>query len=108
MVGGNSPYNPYGDSIMMTKSTAANSIQGDLDSFNEMTKEKYFFPEELLHNRNWFFEIQKPLAITVADIRRDFTKFVKDFPVEIIPHQSDKSLYQHELKRADNINTRLL
>lgn len=28
----------------------------------------------------------------MADIRRDFTKFVKDFPVDIIPHTSDEEM----------------
>ena len=64
----NSPRNPYDDSVFFTKSTAAATTQEDPDSFAEMTKQKYLFPEELLHNRNWFIEIQKPLAITVQDI----------------------------------------
>lgn len=34
------------------------------------------------------------MNITVADIKRDLTKFVKDFPVEIIPHQTDEELKQ--------------
>ena len=54
-----------------------------------MTQQKYLFPSDQLTNRDWFIELQRPLNITVADIRRDFTKFIKDFPMEIIPHTSD-------------------
>ena len=60
------------------------------DAFTQMTQHKYLFPAEQITNRDWFVEIQKPLNITVADIRRDYTKFIKDFPVDIIPHQSDE------------------
>jgi len=38
--------------------------------------------------KEWFNELQKPLNVTVFDIMRDFAKFVKDFPVGIIPHQT--------------------
>ena len=63
-----------------------------------MTQQKYLFPAEQITNRDWFVELQKPLNITVADIRRDFTKFVKDFPVQIIPHQSDEELQERNLR----------
>ena len=99
-----SPYhNPYDDSVLVSKSTAAMTEKDDVNSFTEMTKQKYLFPEALLHNKNWFIEIQKPLAITVQDIKRDFTKFVKDFPIEIIPHQSDTSMYESQLKRGSTL-----
>ena len=63
-----------------------------------MTQNKYLFPSDQITNRDWFLELQKPLNITVADIRRDFTKFVKDFPVDIIPHTSDEELHERNLK----------
>ena len=69
-----------------------------------MTKSKYLFPEDLLHNRGWFLEIQKPLAITVQDIKRDFTKFVKDFPVDIIPHQSDQELLSRQMESGKHVS----
>ena len=34
----------------------------------------------------------------MADIRRDFTKFVKDFPVEYIPHMSDEEMHERSEK----------
>ena len=34
----------------------------------------------------------------MADIRRDFTKFIKDFPVDIIPHTSDGELMERSRK----------
>ena len=70
----------------------SNDMKGSTDAFEQMTKQKYLFPGEKLSKREWFQELQKPLNITVADIKRDFTKFIKDFPVEIIPHQSDEQL----------------
>ena len=38
------------------------------------------------------------MNITVADIRRDFTKFIKDFQVDIIPHTSDEELHERNIK----------
>ena len=39
----------------------------------------------------------------MADIRRDFTKFIKDFPVDIIPHQSDEELMERTRKHKATI-----
>jgi hypothetical protein len=36
--------------------------------------------------------------MTVPDIIRDFTKFVKDFPIDIIPHISEQD-YQTRVAR---------
>jgi hypothetical protein len=48
------------------------------------------FPaEKLANNSTWFEELQHPLDFTVAEINTDLTKFVKDFPTDIIPHQTD-------------------
>jgi len=63
-----------------------------------MTQHKYLFPAEQITNRDWFVELQKPLNITVSDIRRDFTKFVKDFPSDIIPHTSDEELAERNAR----------
>ena len=43
------------------------------------------------------------MNITVADIRRDFTKFIKDFPMEIIPHTSDEELAERNAKHKINM-----
>jgi hypothetical protein len=72
----------YGSNQMEVDLSAA----GNLDGFEDLTKKKYLFPSEKLTQKEWFKELQKPLNITVADIRRDFQKFVKDFPTDIIPH----------------------
>lgn len=73
------------------------------DAFTQMTQHKYLFSADQITNRDWFVEIQKPLNITVADIRRDFTKFIKDFPVDIIPHQSDEELQERNRKHKATI-----
>ena len=73
-------------------------VQGSSDAFLQMTQHKYLFPAEQITNRDWFVELQKPLNITVSDIRRDFTKFVKDFPLDIIPHTSDEELAERNAK----------
>ena len=71
------------------------------------------FPSDQITNRDWFVELQRPLNITVSDIRRDFTKFIKDFPMEIIPHTSDEELAERNSKHKINMraairrNTRL-
>mmetsp|Transcript_17180 Transcript_17180/g.20325 ORF Transcript_17180/g.20325 Transcript_17180/m.20325 type:complete len:99 (+) Transcript_17180:3-299(+) len=75
------------DSLMMESvSLMPNQGMINTDAFTQMTQQKYLFPADQITNRDWFVEMQKPLNITVADIRRDFTKFIKDFPVDIIPH----------------------
>ena len=48
-------------------------------------------------------ELQRPLNITVADIKRDFTKFIKDFPMDIIPHTSDEELAERNAKHKINM-----
>ena len=73
------------------------------DAFTQMTQQKYLFPADQITHRDWFVEMQKPLNITVADIRRDFTKFIKDFPVDIIPHQSDEELRERTRKHRATI-----
>jgi hypothetical protein len=48
------------------------------------------FPKEKLSNNStWYEELQHPLDFTVAEINTDLNKFVKDFPIDIIPHQTD-------------------
>lgn len=39
----------------------------------------------------------------MSDIRRDFAKFVKDFPIGIIPHTSDEELQQRNLKHKQSM-----
>ena len=73
------------------------------DAFSQMTQQKYLFPSDQITNRDWFIELQRPLNITVADIRRDFTKFIKDFPMEIIPHTSDEELAERNSKHKINM-----
>ena len=68
-----------------------------------MTQQKYLFPSDQITNRDWFVELQRPLNITVADIKRDFTKFIKDFPKEIIPHTSDEELAERNAKHKTNM-----
>lgn len=67
---------------------STNDISAPTDSFDSLTKSKYLFPFDKLTAKEWFQELQKPINVTVPDIMRDFAKFVKDFPVGIIPHQS--------------------
>ena len=58
--------------------------------FEKLTKIMFRFPVEMIgDNKVWFNELQHPLDFTVAEINTDLTKFVKDFPKDIIPHQTD-------------------
>ena len=56
--------------------------------FDELTKHKYRFPVSMVTEEDWAEKLAQPLNITVDVIQRDFAKFVKDFPKEIIPHQN--------------------
>ena len=37
-------------------------------------------------------ELQNPLAVTADEIMKDLLKFVKDFPVEVIPHMNEQEI----------------
>lgn len=43
----------------------------------------------VLNNPSWMKELQHPLDFSIPEINTDLSKFVKDFPIEIIPHQTD-------------------
>jgi uncharacterized glyoxalase superfamily metalloenzyme YdcJ len=60
--------------------------------FDELTKSKYRFPVGMVTEEDWREKLSQPLNITVAVIQRDFAKFVKDFPRDIIPHQNDEEM----------------
>lgn len=47
---------------------------------------------EKIHKTDWLQELQKPLSITPEDIVRDLYKFIKDFPIDIIPHMTEEEL----------------
>lgn len=73
----------------------------DPDSFDGLTKSKYLFPHDKLTSKEWFRELQKPLNVTVPDIVRDFEKFVKDFPVDIIPHSTEEDKQKKKPMNTD-------
>ena len=95
----------HNDSVSMGPHQMQSAMQNmvSTDAFSQMTQQKYLFPSEQITNRDWFVELQRPLNITVADIRRDFTKFIKDFPMEIIPHTSDEELAERNTKHKINM-----
>jgi hypothetical protein len=47
---------------------------------------------ENLRKQEWLRELQSPINVTAEDIVRDLYKFVKDFPIEIIPHMNEEEL----------------
>jgi hypothetical protein len=59
------------------------------DAFKALTKYKYQFPVEFIKKRELINELQTPLDLKVTDLQNDFCKFVKDFPIEIIPHYTN-------------------
>jgi len=46
------------------------------------------FPERHLNNDTWVNELQKPIDVKITEIKEDLSKFVKDFPIETIPHMT--------------------
>jgi len=64
-------------------------IQVNQPAFKKLVSQKYFFPLAKLTKSEWLEELQKPLQIQAEDILKDLYKFVKDFPVQIIPHMSE-------------------
>ena len=77
--------------MMMDASTAENSVH-ELSSviFQKLLSPTYQFPLETLHKREWVEELQSPISIQVDEIFRDLYKFIKEFPVNIIPHVTEE------------------
>ena len=45
-----------------------------------------------MEKKAWYRELQTPLAVTAEEILRDLLKFVKDFPVDVIPHMNEEEI----------------
>lgn len=45
-----------------------------------------------MHKPEWMRELQTPIQTTIEEIIRDLFKFVKDFPVDVIPHMTEEEL----------------
>lgn len=73
---------------------ASNESDGEFNNkaFTRLVSSKYLFPLEMVHKNEWLKELQTPINITAEDIVRDLYKFVKDFPVEIIPHMTEDEI----------------
>ena len=71
-----------------------NECDNDLEgkAFTKLVSKNYLFPLEKIHKQEWLKELQTPINILAEDILRDLYKFVKDFPVEIIPHIREEEL----------------
>jgi deoxyribodipyrimidine photolyase len=62
-------------------------------NFNKLVSLKYSFPLHSIKDKQaWLQEIQSPLTVTAEEIHRDLLKFIKDFPVEIIPHMNEEEI----------------
>lgn len=57
------------------------------------------YPIDRIHKPEWLKELQNPIQITIEEIVRDLYKFVKDFPVDIIPHMSEDELIARSKER---------
>lgn len=110
---------PYGDIAPMKDNTATtepeelheeNHVYGgkqaaekvQITSLAKLISSKYRFPVEKCYKKEWLAELQKPLNVQADDILRDLYKFVKDFPVEIVPHLNSDELAQQKEKAAQN------
>ena len=60
-------------------------------TFNKLVSKKYMFPADRHSMRlELLEELQNPLAVTADEIMKDLLKFVKDFPVDVIPHMNEE------------------
>ena len=57
------------------------------------------FPLDKIHKTEYLSELQKPINISVEEIIRDLYKFVKDFPIDIIPHMTEEELQARSKER---------
>ena len=77
------------------------NIEADLNSkdFNKLVSKKYLYPLERIHKPEWLRELQIPIQITAEEIVRDLYKFVKDFPIDVIPHMTEDDLIARSKER---------
>lgn len=70
-------------------------------TFNRLISKKYMFPADRhMMRRELLDELQNPLAVTADEIMKDLLKFVKDFPVDVVPHmnEEEKAAYNTMIK----------
>ena len=75
------------------------SAIADNSSFQKLVRQKYQFPPEQIR-QEFHEELQKPLTITVDEIRKDLNKFVQGFPTDRIPHTTDDEMYQRQQQKS--------
>jgi hypothetical protein len=77
-------------------------------NFVQEVKAKYQYPASQLTNKAWLAELSSPIDIHVEEIKTDLQKFVKDFPLDIIPHMTEQEfLYGNRFIKGniDKIHT---
>ena len=57
------------------------------DAFAKMVRVKYQLPISVAGTiEEWRLELQKPITVTVYEIKKDLRKFIRGFPTERVPH----------------------
>ena len=60
------------------------------DAFAKMVRVKYQLPKDIVgNNEEWQQELQKPITVTVYEIKKDLRKFIRGFPTERVPHLTE-------------------
>jgi hypothetical protein len=55
-----------------------------------MVRVKYQLPLNVVgQNEEWQLELQKPITVTVYEIKKDLRKFIRGFPTERVPHLTE-------------------
>jgi hypothetical protein len=55
-----------------------------------MVRVKYQLPVGITGtNEEWQHELQKPITVTVYEIKKDLRKFIRGFPTERVPHLTE-------------------
>lgn len=81
-------FNEY-ESQMPSLTIIPSQVMGSQNDFVYEAKQKFMFPVSMLTEQAWMNELQNPIDISIEEIQNDFNKFVKDFPIEIIPHMTE-------------------
>ena len=79
------------------------SISPDINSsnFSKLVRVKYQLPITAIgENHEWLKELQKPISITITEIKKDLRKFASGFPLDRIPHTSNQELNALQMKQA--------
>ena len=70
------------------------------DAFNKLCRVKYQLPLRVAQrNDDWIPELQKPISVTIPDIRKELGVFISKFPRDKIPHSNENEHHLNTMQK---------